>query len=206
MRRGMPELETVERIQDLSQAVVPRGFRGRPTWFVQLWWIVQGVLFHASPQACYGWRRFLLRCFGAKIGRGVKLRPSVTITYPWKVTIGDWSWVGDYATIYSLAEIVIGESTVVSQGCYLCTGSHDYTRVTFELCTKPIHVESEVWLAARVFVGSGVIVGRGAVVGACSVVLHDVPAGMVCAGNPFKVLGVRKIDTSSSTSRGESRG
>ena len=184
------------RIQDLSKFAVPPGFRGRKVWFVQLWWIVQATLFHMSPQALYGWRRFLLRLFGARIGKGVLIRPSASITYPWKLTIGDWSWVGDNTTLYSLGEITIGESAVVSQHSYLCSGSHDYTLPTFDLIAKAIHVESESWLAANVFVGPGVTIGRGAVVGACSVVLNDVPSLMVCAGNPLKVLRTRLTETS----------
>src|ERR1035438_228689 len=124
-------------IQDLSKATVPPGFRGRPGWFVQIWWIVQASLFHTSPQVLYGWRRFLLRCFGARIGRGVLLRPSVTVTYPWKLTIGDWSWIGDHVTLYSLGAITIGENAVVSQHSYLCTGAHDYRRPTFDLYALP---------------------------------------------------------------------
>ncbi|HEY1903082.1 MAG TPA: putative colanic acid biosynthesis acetyltransferase [Terracidiphilus sp.] len=179
------------RIQDLSKAKPPAGFRGRPAWFVQLWWIVQGVLFHTSPQALYGWRRFLLRAFGAKIGKGVLIRPSASVTYPWKLSIGDWSWVGDHATLYTLGEITIGDNAVVSQHSYLCAGSHDYKRATFDLYAEAIHIEPETWLATNVFVGPGVTIGRGAVIGACSVVLKDVPAQMICAGNPLKVLRTR---------------
>jgi putative colanic acid biosynthesis acetyltransferase WcaF len=179
------------RIQDLSRSKVPRGFRGRPAWFVQLWWLAQALLFHPSPQVMYGWRRFLLRAFGARIGRGVLIRPSVSVTYPWKLSIGDWSWVGDNATLYTLGEITIGDNSVVSQHSYLCTGSHDYTRPSFDLYAEPIHIEAEAWIAAHVFVGPGVTIGRGAVVGACSVVLKDVPAEMVCAGNPLKILRAR---------------
>jgi putative colanic acid biosynthesis acetyltransferase WcaF len=180
--------------QDLSKAKVPPGFRGRPAWFVQLWWMVQTLLFHTSPQVLYGWRRFLLRAFGARIGKGVLIRPSVSITYPWKLSIGDWSWVGDHATLYSLGDIAIGDNAVISQHSYLCAGSHDYTKLEFDLHAKSIHVESEVWLATNVFVGPGVTVGRGAVIGACSVVLNDVPGGMVCAGNPLRVLRARRSE------------
>ena len=182
------------RFQDLSSPRVPPGFRGRPAWFVQIWWIVQALLFHPSPQVLYGWRRFLLRLFGARIGRGVLIRPSASVTYPWKLTIGDWSWIGDHVTLYTLGEITIGESAVVSQHSYLCTGSHDYTRPTFDLYAVPIHIESEAWLATKVFVSPGVTVKRGAIVGACSVVLKDVPAGMICAGNPLRVLRPRSTE------------
>jgi putative colanic acid biosynthesis acetyltransferase WcaF len=180
-----------ERVQDLSRARVPQGFRGRPAWFVQLWWVVEALLFHPSPQVLYGWRRFLLRAFGARIGRGVLIRPSVSVTYPWKLSIGDWSWVGDHVTLYTLGEIFIGENAVVSQHSYLCTGSHDYTLPAFDIYAKPIHVDSESWIATNVFVGPGVTIGRGAVVGACSVALKDVPSMTICAGNPLKVLRVR---------------
>jgi putative colanic acid biosynthesis acetyltransferase WcaF len=181
------------RIQDLSTATVPPGFRGRPAWFVQLWWLVQAILFHPSPQIFYGWRRFLLRAFGARIGKGVLIRPTVSVTYPWKLSIGDWSWVGDHVTLYSLGDITIEESAVVSQHSYLCTGGHDYARPTFDLYALPIRIESEAWVAAHVFVGPGVTVGRGAVVGACSVALKDVPAEMICAGNPLKVIRKRPV-------------
>ena len=180
-----------ERIQDLSNARAPRGFRGRPAWFVQMWWIVQALLFHPSPQVFYGWRRFLLRLFGARIGVGVLIRPSVTVTYPWKLSIGDWSWVGDRVTLYTLGEITIGDNAVVSQHSYLSTGSHDYGHPSFAIYAKPIHVEPEAWVAAQVFIGPGVTIGRGAVVGACSVVFKDVPPMVVCAGNPLKVLRAR---------------
>jgi putative colanic acid biosynthesis acetyltransferase WcaF len=177
--------------QNLSSPKVPVGFRGRPAWFVQFWWIVQSLLFHTSPQFMYGWRRFLLRLFGARVGKGVLIRPSVSITYPWKLSIGDWSWIGDRVTLYTLGEISIGDNACISQHAYLCTGSHDYQRVTFDLYAVPIRVEAEAWVAANVFIGPGVTVGRGAVIGASSVALKNVPAGMMCAGNPLKILRPR---------------
>ncbi|MGA2050326.1 MAG: WcaF family extracellular polysaccharide biosynthesis acetyltransferase [Terracidiphilus sp.] len=183
------------RIQDLSKFKVPSGFRGRPAWFVQLWWLVEMLLFHPSPQVMFGWRRFLLRIFGAKIGKGVLIRRSATVTYPWRLTIGNWCWVGDHATLYTLGEITIDENTVISHHAYLCTASHDYTRPTFDQFAKPIHVESEAWIATSAYVGPGVTIGQGAVVGACSVVLKDVPANIVCAGNPLKVLRARVAET-----------
>jgi len=178
-------------MQNLSIFKMPPGFRGRPAWFVQLWWLVQSLLFKPSPQVLYGWRRFLLRLFGARIGRGVIIRPSVTVTYPWKLSIGDWSWIGDHVTLYTLSEIIVGDSAVISQHSYICTGSHDYTRPSFDIFALPIRIEEEAWLATSVFVGPGVTVGRGAVVGACSVTLKDVPAGMICAGNPLRIVRPR---------------
>jgi putative colanic acid biosynthesis acetyltransferase WcaF len=93
------------RYQDLSLFKVPAGFRGRPGWYVQLWWVVHAMLFRPSPQIAYGWRRMLLRLFGAQVGVGAIIRPTVRVTYPWKVTIGDHAWIGDEVTLYSLGEI-----------------------------------------------------------------------------------------------------
>jgi putative colanic acid biosynthesis acetyltransferase WcaF len=179
-------------VQDLKSFVLPPHFRGRPAWFVQLWWLVEATAFRWSPQFLYGWRRFLLRLFGAKIGRSVIIRPTVEITYPWKLTIGDYSWIGDYVTLYTLGEIRIGDNACVSQHCYLASAYHDYTRPTFDMIGSFVVIEPEVWLAARVFVGPGVTVGRGAVVGASSVVLKDIPPMMVCAGNPAKPIKPRE--------------
>lgn len=194
-------------VQDLRSFVLPPNFRGRPAWFVQLWWIVQATLFRCSPQFLYGWRRFLLRAFGAKIGRGVIVRPTAEITYPWKLSIGDDSWIGDYATLYTLGEIRIGDNACISQHCYLAAAMHDYTRPTFDMLDKPIVIEPEVWLATRVFVAPGVTVGRGAVVGACSVVLRDVPPMTLSAGNPARVLRPRPAagDSSQLAARSEPR-
>ena len=82
-------------MQTLNKFKLPKNFRGRSSLVVQLWWMTDFFLFKLSPQIMYGWRRFLLRLFGAKIGKNVIIRPNVTITYPWKVSIGDYSWIGD---------------------------------------------------------------------------------------------------------------
>lgn len=180
-----------DRVQDLSSFVLPKHFRGRSALFVQFWWLVQSTLFRWSPQVLYGWRRWLLRGFGARIGKGVLIRPTVEITYPWKLTVGDWSWVGDNVTLYTLGEVHIGENAVVSQHCYICSASHDYTLPTFDIYDNPVHIGSEAWVAAGVFIAPGVHIGRGAVVGARSVVLGDIPEMMVCVGYPAKPIRPR---------------
>ena len=81
--------------QNLKTFSVPGDFRGKSKVVVQLWWIVEKTLFAWSPQFFYGWRRFLLRSFGAQIGKGVLIRPSAKFTYPWKITIGDYTWIGE---------------------------------------------------------------------------------------------------------------
>ena len=116
---------TADKVQDLERFALPRNFRGRSGLTVQLWWLVQATLFRGSPQLLYGFRRWLLRLFGAQIGKGVIVRPSVTIPYPWKLKIGDHSWIGDDAVLYTFAEITIGKDVVISQKSYLCAGTHD---------------------------------------------------------------------------------
>lgn len=182
---------TSGRVQDLRRSKLPRSFRGRPAVVVQLWWMVEATLFRMSPQVLYGWRRFLLRLFGCSIGRGVKIRPTATITYPWKVTIGDWSWIGDHVTLYSLGKIEIGHDVVVSQNSYICGGSHDFEVPTFAIYQAPVVIEAEVWIASDVFVAPGVTVGWGAVIGARSSVFHDLAPMRVYCGNPARFLRPR---------------
>ncbi len=175
-------------MQRLDRFSVPKNFRGRSALIVQLWWLVEALLFKPSPQMLYGWRRFLLRLFGAKIGKKVIIRPSATVTYPWKVSIGDYSWVGDDVVLYSLGEINIGAHAVVSQKTYLCAGTHDYQQDDFPLIAKPITIEDGCWLATDVYVAPGVAIGKNTIVGARSSVFKDLPAGKICVGSPAKVI------------------
>ncbi len=175
-------------IQQLKTFTMPEDFRGKSGWYVQLWWIVQTLFFKTSPQFLYGWRRFLLRSFGAKVGKGVILRPSVHTQFPWKVTIGDYTWIGDDVVLYSLGEIKIGNNVVVSQKSYLCTGSHNYQSVAFDIFSVPIVLEDECWLATDVYVAPGITIGKGTVVGARSSVFKSLPAGKICMGSPAKVI------------------
>jgi putative colanic acid biosynthesis acetyltransferase WcaF len=179
------------RFQDLRNFKVPKGFRGRPEWYVQLWWLVQWFLFRPSPQVLYGWRRFLLRVFGAQISRNVLIRPTVMVTYPWKLRIGDYSWIGDDVVLYSLGEITIGAHTVISQRSYLCAGTHDYTAPGFDIASLPICIGDQAWIATDVFVAPGVNIGAGTVVGARSSVFTDLPEGMICYGNPATAIRPR---------------
>lgn len=176
------------KIQDLRRFRLPKGFRGRSALMVQIWWLVQSLLFHPSPQILYGWRRWLLKIFGASIGEGVLLRPSVVVTYPWKVSIGANAWIGDNVTLYSLGVIVIGDNAVISQEAYLCAGTHDYRDPAFRIYAENITVEPEAWVAARAFIAPGVTVGRGAVVAACSVVTSDVEPLAIVAGTPARKM------------------
>lgn len=176
------------RYQDLSRFSVPKGLRGRSGIYVQLWWLVQATLIRLSPQPFYGWRAFWLRRFGAKAGKNLILRPSVRVTYPWKLEIGDNVWLGDRVELYNLDRITIGDNTCISQDSYICTGSHDIAALNFKYDNAPITIGNEVWIASGCFIAAGVNIGRGAVVGARSLVLSSVGEGMIVAGHPARVL------------------
>lgn len=177
--------------QQLDSFSLPTGFRGRSAIVVQLWWLVQSTLFGCSPQFMYGWRRWLLKLFGAKVGKNVLVRPSVKITYPWNVSIGDHVWIGDEVVLYSLGEIEISANAVVSQRSYLCAASHDYSKPNFPIYAKKITIGPSAWLATDVFVAPGVTIGEGVVVGARSSVFHNLPPMMVCIGSPAKPIKQR---------------
>ena len=161
--------------------------RGRASWYVLLWWLVQAIAFPLTPQPLSILRCALLRLFGARIGKGVLIRPTARFTYPWKVTIGNYSWIGDNVVLYSLDQI--------SQKSYLCTGSHDLQDPAFGLKTASITIENGAWVAADCFIGPGVQIGANAVIGARSTVFTNMPSGQVCWGSPCRPKTVRiKLD------------
>ena len=145
----------------------------------------------------YPFRRFLLRLFGAKIGKGVLVRPTVKTTYPWKVSIGDHSWIGDDVVLYSLSLINIGSDSVISQRSYICGGDHDMTEIDFPIRGRDISIGNEVWVAAECFIAPGVSIGNGSVVGARSSVFSSLPSEMVCFGSPCSPQYLRPRKTSS---------
>jgi putative colanic acid biosynthesis acetyltransferase WcaF len=183
--------------QRMDQFQVPAGFRGRSKLYVQIWWLVQATLFALSPQLMYGWRSWLLRRFGAHIGVGTIIRPSVKTPYPWKLTIGDYCHIGDEVHLYTYGEIEIGDCVVISQRSYVCTGTHDHTSPAFDLYAKKVVIGPEVWLATDVFVAPGVTIGQGTVVGARSSVFHDLPPGTIAVGTPARVIAERKMKADS---------
>ncbi len=177
--------------QELNTFKMPKGFRGKSIIFVQLWRIVLASFFRFSPQFMYGWRRLLLRLFGAEIGTKVQIRPTAKILYPWKLTIGNWSWIGDEVILYNMEHIRIGDNCVISQKSYLCSSSHDHTKPSFDIFAKPIEIMDEVWIATDVFIAPGVTIGKGAVVGYRSTVNTDLLPEMICYGNPAKAISPR---------------
>jgi len=162
----------------------------------QVWrvlWALAVPLFRCSPRPFFGWRRWLLRLFGARVGRRVNLYPSARFVMPWHVAIGDWSAVGEDALVYALGPVTIGSRVTISQRAHLCAGTHDYTDPTMPLLKPPIVIGDQAWVCADAFVGPGVTVGDGAVVAARAVVVRDVEPWTVVAGNPARVVKYRAL-------------
>jgi len=157
-----------------------------------VWSVFYALFFRLSPKPLHGWRSFLLRCFGARVGQGVHVYPQVKIWAPWNITLHDQCGIGNGAILYSQGKITIGKRAVVSQGAHLCAGTHDYNQPGLPLITKPIVVGDFAWVAAEAFVHPGVTLGAGCVIGARSVVTKDMPSWMVCAGHPCKPIKPRE--------------
>lgn len=130
------------------------------------------------------WRLFLLRAFGAKIGRETHVYASARIWAPWNLVMGEFSVMGPKVDCYNQGKIVIGDHTVISQKTYLCASSHDHTIFNFPLVLRPIEIGDQVWIAADAFIGPGVSIGDGAVVAARASVFQEVDSWTVVRGNP----------------------
>lgn len=161
------------------------------------WELVWLLAFRPTPRwALHAWRRQLLRWFGAEVGAGCRIAPSCRVWAPWNLVMGELSALGDGVDCYSMDRITIGSKVAVSQRSFLCAGSHDIRSLARPLTTGPITLQDHVWVAAESFVHPNVVIREGAVVGARSVVLQDLPAWSVCAGNPCRRIKARVLKES----------
>lgn len=170
-----------------------RKWSGRELAGRALWEVLRGPLFAWTPRPMWGWRRQVLRAFGARIGPNVHLHPTVRIAVPWNLTIAADAGIGDDVILYCLGPISIGEAATVSQNAHLCAGTHDFRRRDLPLVKAPVSVRAGAWVCADAFVGPGVTVGEGAVIGARAVVTRDVPAWAIMVGNPARRISKRSF-------------
>ncbi len=159
-----------------------------------LWGLCQ-PLFRYSLRSMFGWRSWLLRLFGAKIGKAVHIYGSATIYMPWNLEVGDWSSIGEHAYIYNLGQVIIGQQVTISQRAHLCAGTHDYCKPDMPLLKPSIDIGDQVWVCADAFIGPGVSIGEGAVIGARAVAVKHVTAWRVVAGNPAREISIRSLDS-----------
>jgi putative colanic acid biosynthesis acetyltransferase WcaF len=159
-----------------------------------IWYIFNIVFFKNALNPVSGLKVSLLRMFGAKVGTGVIIKPSVNIKYPWKLVIGDHSWVGENVWIDNLANVTLGSNVCLSQGAMLLTGNHDYSKKTFDLSVKAIVLEEGVWIGAQAMVCPGIICRSHAVLTACSVATKNLEAYKIYQGNPAVEVKERTIN------------
>jgi putative colanic acid biosynthesis acetyltransferase WcaF len=159
-----------------------------------LWYYFNLVFFKSAWFPFYGFKVFLLRAFGAKIGKQVEFKPSVNIKYPWNLTIGDEVWIGENVWLDSLVMITIGSHVCISQGATLLTGSHNYKKHTFDLITNNIVLEDGVWIGAGAIINLGITVHSHAVLTSGSVATKDLDAYSVYQGNPAIKVRSRAIE------------
>lgn len=157
------------------------------SWLFEAVWYAVKMLFFLTA---YPWgssiKVTILRLFGAVVGQGVVIKPRVNIHMPWKLVIGDHAWIGEEVSILNFEPVIIGSQSCVSQRAFLCTGNHDFRDPAMSYRNEPIVICEGAWIGAQVFVGPGVNVGVDAVATAGSIVTSDLPAGMICTGNPCK--------------------
>lgn len=149
-----------------------------------LWFYVNALVFKSGLFPFYGLKNFLLRLFGAKIGKEVEIKPCVNIKYPWWLTIGNEVWIGENVWIDCLVPTTIGNNVCISQGAILLTGSHDYKKMSFDLITKSLVLEDGVWIGAGAIINCGVTIASHAVLTSGSVATSNLEAYSVYQGNP----------------------
>jgi putative colanic acid biosynthesis acetyltransferase WcaF len=166
---------------------------GAPYWKQLLWYFVGSPLVQSNWLPMSSFKIWLLRSFGATIGKGVRIKPGVRVKFPWRLVVGDYVWIGEDAWIDNLAIVTIESHVCISQGVYLCTGNHDWSHPHFKLITASIHLETGSWLAARSVVGPGVTIGEGSVLGLGSVTGRSLKPMMIYAGNPAQPIKPRQL-------------
>jgi putative colanic acid biosynthesis acetyltransferase WcaF len=159
-----------------------------------LWYFVNAVFMKKSWFPISGFKRFLLRLFGAKIGKGVVIKPCVNIKYPWKLNIGDHVWIGENVWIDNLDTVTIGNNCCLSQGAFLLCGNHDYKSASFDLKVSSIVLEDGVWIGAKAIICPGVTAGTHAVLTVGSVATKNLDPYAIYTGNPAIRIKDRTIE------------
>jgi putative colanic acid biosynthesis acetyltransferase WcaF len=157
------------------------------------WFVINACIMQSKWMPLSGVRIFLLRVFGAKIGKGVVIKPKVNIKYPWKLAIGDYTWIGEEVWIDNLGEVKLGSNVCVSQGALLLCGNHHYKKSSFDLIVGDIILEDGVWIGAKSTVCPGVICHSHAMLTAGSIVTRSMEAYTIYQGNPAQPIKKRII-------------
>ena len=167
---------------------------GKSKLTVLLWYVVNAIVFKSALFPIYGMKVFLLRLFGAKVGKGVFIKPCVNIKYPWKLSIGEDVWIGEEVWIDNLATVAIGNNVCISQGALLLTGNHNYKKETFDLIIGEIKLKEGVWIGAKSTVCPGVICEDNSILSVGSVATKNLEADFIYQGVPAEKKKVRESE------------
>lgn len=169
------------------------GFDRGASRAVEAAWLVLSGILVASWLPGSSWRALLLRAFGAQIGEGVVIKPGMRVKFPWRLTVGDYTWIGEDVWIDNLAHVTLADHVCVSQGAYLCTGNHDWSSESFDLILQGINVETGAWIGAKSFVAPGALIRQCAVLTAGSAASGTLDPYTIYGGNKAIAVGSRKI-------------
>jgi len=158
-----------------------------------VWGLAWLLLARLTPPPLHGWRRLVLRVFGARVGRGARVHGSARIWLPANLELGESCLIGPGVNLYNQGRITIGARTVISQGAHVCASSHDIGDPHFQLVLRPIQIGAGAWIAAEAFIGPGVTIGDGAVIGARAALFEDAEADGVYSGNPARLIKQRQL-------------
>jgi len=174
---------------DLSSFNANEGLDRDRSKLIEICWYLFKIVFFLST---FPWpnvlKKIILSAFGAKIGIGVIIKPRVNIHFPWKLIVGNYTWIGEEAFLLNFELISIGDNVCVSQRAFLCGGNHDYKDPTFKYKNGPITIKDGAWIGAQAFIAPNVIIEKGAVITAGSVVYKTQPSYMICTGNPCRPI------------------
>jgi putative colanic acid biosynthesis acetyltransferase WcaF len=178
---------------DLAAYKVTDYSPGRSRLVQVLWYVCSAVVFQSQFFPFSPLKTWLLRAFGAQVGTGVVVKPAVRIKFPWRLQVGDHAWIGESVWIDNLATVRIGSNVCISQGAYLCTGSHNHRLPGFDLITRPIEIADRVWICAMAVLLPGTVIASDCVIAAGAVVSGSISSGMLvrpcetqCSLLPFK--------------------
>ncbi|MFP4089242.1 MAG: WcaF family extracellular polysaccharide biosynthesis acetyltransferase [Cyclobacteriaceae bacterium] len=170
---------------------------GKPLFIRLLWYYTNALFFKSSWMLIPGIKPYLLRLFGARVGKGVIIKPNVNIKYPWKLSIGNYVWIGENAWIDNLDEVSIGNHVCISQGAMLLCGSHNYKKTSFDLMTAGIVLQDGVWIGAHAVVCPGVTCASHSILSVSSVANSNLLPHTIYQGNPAQPKRKRIIQPSS---------
>jgi len=176
----------------LDQYTTKNYTAGAPAWKQVLWYFLGSPLLQSYWLPFSNLKVWILRSFGASIGKGVRVKPGVRVKFPWRLTVGNFVWIGEDTWIDNLAEVTIESHVCISQSVYLCTGNHDWSHPHFQLRLGTIHVHTESWLGAQSVIGPGVTVGKGAILTLGGVAVRSLEPMMIYAGNPAQPIKSRQ--------------